>query len=115
MFLYIKIKIIIMKTSCKVVFSTTSFITGSCLKGQCRTIFDLCFFHQTIPSVPLIHRLKLFDKVGALAVFMTPLRPTLRIQLCKLDSQLYPLSRVIDTADAGDLDAFQGNIDKKIT
>jgi hypothetical protein len=31
-----------------------------CLKGQCHEIFDLWFFHQTIPPRALIHVLKPF-------------------------------------------------------
>jgi hypothetical protein len=30
------------------------------LKGQCQEVFDLRFFHQTIPPRPLIHGLKPF-------------------------------------------------------
>jgi hypothetical protein len=35
-------------------------VNARCLKGQCHEIFDLWFFHQTIPPRPLINTLKYF-------------------------------------------------------
>jgi hypothetical protein len=84
------------------------------LKGQCHEIFDLWFFHQTIPPGALIHGLKHFciwlrirgviDTAGSAAVSMTQLVPPQRIQLCKLGSKSYRTSGVIDTPGAGDLE-----------
>jgi hypothetical protein len=85
---------------------------------ECYSCFGLTtygFFHQTMPSGPLIHGLKPFriwlrickvnrQKVVASAVSMTPLRPHQRIQLCKLGTKSRGLSGVNDTAEAGDLE-----------
>jgi hypothetical protein len=59
------------------------------LKGQCLDIFDLCFFHQTIPSGPLINGLK-------------PFRIWLRI--CEVIRQSRCLNGVIDTTEAWNLE-----------
>jgi hypothetical protein len=76
--------------------------------------FYLCFFART-PSASRLYtyknaaekmsnNTKLFDKVGASTVTMTPLVPPQRIQLCKLGSKSYRAFGVIDTAGAGDLE-----------
>jgi hypothetical protein len=91
------------------------------LKGQCHEVFDLWFFHQTIPPGALIHGLKHFciwlrirevirqsrclsgviDTAGAApAVSLIPLVPPQRIQLRKLGLKSYRASGVNDTAGA---------------
>jgi hypothetical protein len=109
--------------------NTHTILKQKYIKGTVSRDFrPLVFFHQTIPSGPLIHGLKHFriwlriHKViwshirkcspsgvidlaqATWAVSMTPLRLPQQILLCKLGSKSRSLSGVNDTAQTGDLE-----------